>query len=84
MVDSLPGSLLGGSPGIKLTRMIFGLPLEAKILPRGILLAPVLVGVPVEGIEIVTSFSATSWIFGRMTEVSKHRGASGTNSQKIA
>ncbi len=66
----LPGSLLGGAAGIKFAGMLFGLPLEAGIMSRVIVLASMLVGVLVAGIAIVTATSAAGWLLGRVLQVS--------------
>ncbi len=66
----LPGSLLGGAAGIKFAGMLFGLPLEAGIISRVIVLASMLVGVLVAGIAIVTATSAAGWLLGRVLQVS--------------
>ena len=60
----LPGSLLGGAAGIKLAGMLFGLPLDAGIMQRVIVLASMLVGVMVSGITIVTATAAIGWLAG--------------------
>ncbi len=66
----LPGSLLGGAAGIKFAGMLFGLPLDAGMLSRVIVLASMLVGVLVAGIAIVTATSAAGWLLGRVVQVS--------------
>ncbi len=66
----LPGSLLGGAAGIKFAGMLFGLPLDAGMLSRVIVLASMLVGVLVAGIAIVTATSAAGWLLGRVMQVS--------------
>ena len=66
----LPGSLLGGAAGIKFAGMLFGLPLQAGIISRVIVLASMLVGVLVAGIAIVTATSAAGWLLGRVLQVS--------------
>ena len=60
----LPGSLLGGAAGIKLAGMLFGLPLDAGIIQRVIVLASMLVGVMVSGITIVTATTTLGWLAG--------------------
>src|SRR5574337_661329 len=62
----LPGSLLGGAAGIKVAGLLFGLPLDAGVLSRVIVLTAMLVGVVVSGIVIVTATSAMGWLVGRM------------------
>jgi len=61
----LPGSLLGGAAGIKIAGSLFGLPLDAGIISRAIVLASMLLGVLISGIAIVTASSATGWLLGK-------------------
>jgi len=68
----LPGSLLGGAAGIKFAGMLFGLPLEAGIISRGVVLASMLVGVVVSGIAIVTATSSTGWLLGKAVSMAAH------------
>lgn len=64
----LPGSLLGGAAGIKLTGLLFGLPLEPGMLSRSMVLLSMLVGVLVSGIVIVTATSSAGWLLGSLME----------------
>jgi hypothetical protein len=72
----LPGSLLGGAAGIKLAGMLFGLPLDAGILQRVIVLASMLVGVMASGITIVTATATMGWLAGAALQ--------GNTSEKMA
>jgi len=72
----LPGSLLGGAAGIKLAGMLFGLPLDAGIIQRVIVLASMLVGVMVSGITIVTATATMGWLAGAALK--------GSGSEKMA
>ena len=64
----LPGSLLGGAAGIKFAGMLFGLPLEAGVVSRSIVLLSMLVGVMVSGIAIVTATSTAGWLVGNVID----------------
>ena len=64
----LPGGILGGAAGLSLAGMLFGLPLEAGILQRVIVLASMLVGVMVSGITIVTATTTLGWLAGSLVE----------------
>jgi len=68
----LPGSLLGGAAGIKFAGLLFGLPLEAGIVSKAIVLTSMLVGVVVSGIAIVTATSTTGWLLGKALSTSAH------------
>ena len=69
----LPGSLLGGSMGISLAGLFFGLPLQAGLVSRVIVLACMLMGVLVAGIVIVTASSTGGWLVGKLLESAKHQ-----------
>ena len=77
----LPGSLLGGAAGIKLAGMFFGLPLEPGIISRVIVLAPMLVGVMISGIAIVTAASAMGWLMGSVLEGGTSRDTAAAGSK---
>ena len=64
----LPGSLLGGAAGIKISMMLFGLPLNAGIVSRMIVLASMLVGVMASGITIVTATTTLGWLAGTVLQ----------------
>ncbi len=64
----LPGSLLGGAAGIKIAGELFGLPLEANLVARSIVLLSMLLGVTVAGIAIVTAASTMGWLTGRFMD----------------
>ncbi len=76
----LPGSLLGGAAGIKLAGMLFGLPLDAGILQRVIVLASMLIGVVVSGVTIVTATATMGWLAGAALqgEATGHAAATGS------
>jgi hypothetical protein len=64
----MPGSLMGGMAGINIAGWLFGLPLEAGLIPRVIVLVSMLAGVLVSGVGIVTATSTLGWIIGRALE----------------
>ena len=70
----LPGSLLGGAAGIGIAGMFFGLPLEAGLLSRLIVLTSMLIGVLASGLTIVTATATIGWLTGAAmsTTVSEH------------
>jgi hypothetical protein len=74
----LPGSLLGGAAGISAAGMLFGLPLEAGLLSRVIVLTSMLIGVLASGLTIVTATSTFGWLAGAAmsTSVNEHTLAS--------
>jgi hypothetical protein len=72
----LPGSLLGGAAGIKLSSLLFSLPFEGGLMSRVIVLASMLVGVLVSGITLVTATSAAGWLLGRVIETQENKAPS--------
>jgi len=60
----LPGGLLGGAAGIRLSTMLFGLPLDTGIVSRVIVLVSMLLGILVSGITIVTATTTLGWLAG--------------------
>ncbi len=72
----MPGSLLGGSMGISLAGLLFGLPLHSGLVPRVIVLACMLVGILVAGIVIVTAASTGGWLVGKLLESTGHQNDS--------
>jgi membrane protein YqaA with SNARE-associated domain len=64
----IPGSLLGGAAGIKISGMLLGFPLESGLVSRALVLASMLLGVVVSGITIVTATSTAGWLIARTTE----------------
>jgi hypothetical protein len=76
----LPGGLLGGAAGIRLSTMLFGLPLDAGIVSRMIVLVSMLLGILVSGITIVTSSAILGWLAGAVfqDEASEETAAAGS------
>lgn len=72
----LPGSLLGGAAGIKLSDLLFSLPFEAGLMSRAIMVASMLVGVVVSGITLVTATSTAGWLLGRVLDTPEKQAAS--------
>ncbi len=70
----LPGSLIGGAAGIKLAGWLFGLPLEAGLISRMIVLASMLASALLAGTIVVTATSSLCWIAGRVLEAAMHEG----------
>jgi hypothetical protein len=64
----MPGSLMGGMAGINIAGWLFGLPLEAGLIPRVIVLVSMVAGVLVSGVGIVTATSTLGWTIGRVLE----------------
>jgi hypothetical protein len=71
----MPGSLMGGMAGINIAGWFFGLPLEAGLIPRVIVLASMLAGVLVSGVGIITATSTFGWIIGRALEATMREKA---------
>jgi hypothetical protein len=72
----LPGSLLGGAAGIKLSSLLFSLPFEGGLISRAIVLASMLVGVLVSGITLVMATSAAGWLLGRVLDAPDNQATS--------
>jgi len=68
----MPGSLLGGAMGINIAGWLFGLPLEAGLVSRVIVLASMLIGVLVAGIVMVTATATIGWLAGKVLETGAH------------
>jgi hypothetical protein len=68
----LPGSLLGGAAGIRFAGLFFGLPLDAGLLSRVIVLVSMVAGVLVSGAVIVTASSTAGWLIGAVLGTSVH------------
>lgn len=73
----LPGSLIGGTAGLSLAGMLFGLPVEPTLLSRIIIVGSMLVGVLVAGIIIVTATTTMGWLVGTVVDraAEKHEHA---------
>lgn len=64
----LPGSLLGGAAGIKMAGLFLGLPLEAGLISRTVVLVSMLMGIAASGVAIVTAGSTAGWLIGKVAE----------------
>ncbi len=60
----LPGSFIGGVLGLKVTGVLFGLPVEPTVVSRAILAVSMLVGVLVTGVVFVMAGAVCGWLLG--------------------
>lgn len=64
----LPGMLLGGAAGIKISGLLMAFPLDPGLLSRSLILLSMLVGVILSGMVIITGASAAGWLIGSVFE----------------
>ena len=69
IIGLLPGSLIGGSIGIKIAGIFFGSPVTSQLLPRVTVAVSMLLGVFLSGILFVTCGAITGWMIGNMIDV---------------
>lgn len=67
----LPGSLLGGTLGLKLTGKLFGSPVVYGVLPRVLVGLSMLAGVMLACTAFVLIFSALGWLVGMVVDTAK-------------
>ena len=94
IIGLLPGSLLGGSVGIKIAGAIFGSPVTSQLLPRVTVAVSMLLGVLLSGCLFVAFGAMTGWMVGNMIDAfpvfeyftgsRKSRKAKGSDSRKRA
>jgi hypothetical protein len=68
IIGLLPGSIIGGSVGIKIAGVLFGSPVLSQLLPRVIVAASMLLGVLFSGIFFVICGATAGWILGNMID----------------
>jgi hypothetical protein len=68
IIGLLPGSLIGGSIGIKIAGLFFGSPVTSQLLPRVTVAVSMLLGVFLSGIFFVTCGAITGWMIGNMID----------------
>jgi hypothetical protein len=64
----LPGSLIGGSVGIKIARVLFGSPVTSQLLPRVTIAVSMLLAVFVLGSLFVACGAMIGWMLGNMVD----------------
>ena len=64
----LPGSLIGGSIGIKIAGAISGLPLNSGLLPRVVVALSMLGGVIISGAVFVFCGAMIGWVTGGVVD----------------
>ncbi len=69
LMGLLPGSFIGGVIGINIAGSIFGLPLEATVLPRIIVGASMVMGVMLAGVVFVVGSALIGWLIGHAVDV---------------
>ena len=60
----LPGSFIGGSIGVNITKNVIGGALESSLLSRSILVVTMLFGVLLSGVLFLISTSSLGWLIG--------------------
>lgn len=68
LIGLLPGSFIGGVIGINVAGSIFGLPLEATVVPRIIVGASMVLGVMLAGMVFVIGSALVGWIIGHAVD----------------
>jgi hypothetical protein len=57
-----PGSCLGGTMGLNVAGILFGLPVTSGIFSRWIVAASMAIGVMISGIMFITAVATAGWI----------------------
>jgi hypothetical protein len=73
IIGLLPGSLIGGSVGVKIARMLFGSPVTSELLPRATVALSMLLGVFLSGSIFVAGGAMTGWMMGNLIDVFSER-----------
>jgi hypothetical protein len=68
VIGLLPGSLIGGSVGIKIAGVLFGSPVSSQLLPRVTIAVSMLLGVFLSGTLFVVCGTITGWVMGSMID----------------
>jgi hypothetical protein len=80
----LPGSFIGGVIGLNIAGSIFGMPLEASLLPRMIVGASMVLGILVAGVVFVAGTSIIGWLIGSAVDtVIKHGKTAGIQATTV-
>jgi|WetSurSiteA1Bulk_404760.scaffolds.fasta_scaffold12513_2 hypothetical protein len=92
IIGLFPGSIIGGSVGVKIAGVFFGSPLTSQLLPRVIVAVSMLLGVLLSGSLFVIFGAIAGWMVGNMIEAfpiiayftgsRKSRKAKGSDSRK--
>ncbi len=69
LIGLLPGSFIGGVIGINIAGSIFGLPLEATVVPRIIVGASMVLGVMLAGVVFVVGSALVGWLIGHVVDI---------------
>lgn len=68
IIGLLPGSLIGGSVGIKIAGVLFGSPVTSQLFPRVTVAVSMLLVVFVLGSLFVACGAMTGWMLGNMVD----------------
>ncbi len=68
----LPGSFIGGMIGLNIAGSIFGMPLEASLMPRLIVGASMILGIIVSGMVFVVGSSILGWLVGTAVDTLRY------------
>ena len=68
IIGLLPGSLIGGSIGIKIAGILFGAPVTSQLLPRVTVAVSMLLGVFFSGILFVMCGATVGWMIGNILD----------------
>jgi len=75
LIGLLPGSFIGGVIGINIAGSIFGLPLEATVVPRIIVGASMVFGVMLAGVVFVVGSALIGWLIGHAVDIIRENRA---------
>jgi hypothetical protein len=68
IIGLLPGSLIGGSIGIKIAGTLFGSPVTSQLLPRVTVALSMLLGVFLSGTFFVVCGATAGWMMGNIID----------------
>ena len=68
IIGLLPGSLIGGSVGIKIAGALFGSPVTSQLLPRVTVAVSMLLGVFLSGSLFVACGATIGWMMGSVID----------------
>jgi hypothetical protein len=68
IIGLLPGSIIGGSVGIKIAGVLFGSPVTSQLFPRVIVAVSMLLGVLLSGSLFVIFGAVAGWMVGNMID----------------
>ncbi len=68
LVGMVPGSFIGGVVGLNIAGSIFGLPLNASVLPRLIVGVSMALGIMLAGLAFVVGSALIGWLTGHVID----------------